>query len=242
MCDFWCRQRRTEHTEQGIWQRPCILYGRVFSNAKLLISECSVAGFDWAVYLCIRESNPIAFKINSHTAKVSVAVLTWHVLKLKGQVRLMKCTHFEIEGFVFMNPVTRSRSQSSVAWPVHQGRPNALLVILWPGSPVAHLDTGWDQKKYIVIHYRWGCNNHGQSHSLLSSPLNIPIMTHWLVYIQYTVYLYFWNKPKVLTSLCKVVMEVCYCLLFYMCLMMGHMSSMTIGIDFHHTLHSSFVT
>lgn len=40
-----------------------------------------------------------------------------------------------------------------------------------PGAPVAHWDTGWDLKEYIIIDECVGSNeNHGQSHQLLSSP------------------------------------------------------------------------
>lgn len=39
------------------------------------------------------------------------------------------------------------------------------------GSPVAPLDTEWDQREYIIMHYSGrvrGCDSHNQSHSLLS--------------------------------------------------------------------------
>ena len=47
------------------------------------------------------------------------------------------------------------------------------------GTPVAHLDMGRNKKEYIIIHYMGGGvtvgDNHGQSHSLLSSPLSIVV-------------------------------------------------------------------
>lgn len=41
-----------------------------------------------------------------------------------------------------------------------------------PSAPVAHLDTGWDLKEYIILGECGSSNeNRGQSHQLLSSPL-----------------------------------------------------------------------
>lgn len=48
------------------------------------------------------------------------------------------------------------------------------------GTPVAHLRTGQDKKKYMVIHYDLGGRgNHGQSNSLPSSSLHSGLSTLW---------------------------------------------------------------
>lgn len=58
-----------------------------------------------------------------------------------------------IKGSIFTNPAVQHRLQSSAPAQWVGAVPNTFLVFSWPGQAcLLHLDTGWDQREYIVIY------------------------------------------------------------------------------------------
>lgn len=56
------------------------------------------------------------------------------------------------KGSIFINPVTQHRPQCAMPYVLGSAKP---AFGHFCGAHVAHLDIGWDQRKYINIHYRW---------------------------------------------------------------------------------------